>query len=142
MNYWSITVVLVLGVCMMASLSRKWCLPAGMSGLIITLATLGAAVFGTMLARWNAPGLVIALGLLAAQATIYTGSILYRFYRDPERTPPGEPAVLVSPADGKVIYVKKLPPGQILESEKKGSRLVLDELSRSELNQQELWQIG
>ena len=142
MNYWIIPVILLLGLCLMAALSRKWCLPAGISSLIISLATIGAAGCSSIIARWNAPMLVMAVGLLVAQLFIYGTGILYRFYRNPDRVPPSEPGVLVSPADGKVIYIKKLPPGQILESEKKGSRLVLDELSQSELNQQELWQIG
>jgi phosphatidylserine decarboxylase len=37
------------------------------------------------------------------------------FFRDPERRPPDDPKLLVSPADGKVVYVG---PGQKSESEK------------------------
>lgn len=92
--------------------------------------------------RWNPPALAFGLALLAAQCSIYAASLLYRFYRDPERVPPGETGVLVSPADGKVIYMRKLPPGHVLESNKQGCRIVLDELSRSALAGQELWQIG
>lgn len=135
-------VVLLLGVCLLAAFSRKWCLPVGISSLIISFATAGAAICGALLARWGAQTVVMTFGLLAVQLFVYSGCVLYRFYRDPERVPPSEPGVLVSPADGKVIYVRKLPPGQILQSEKKGSRLLLDELSQSKLNQQELWQIG
>ena len=32
-------------------------------------------------------------------------SLVYRFYRDPERTPPDRGDVVLSPADGEVIYV-------------------------------------
>ena len=34
--------------------------------------------------------------------------LLWRFYRDPERIPPEDRNAILSPADGKVIYVKKI----------------------------------
>jgi phosphatidylserine decarboxylase len=39
--------------------------------------------------------------------------ILWRFYRDPERTPPYQSHVVLSPADGKVIYIKRIHAGEI-----------------------------
>lgn len=142
MSYSIIAVVLLLGICLLAALSWKWCLPTRISSLIILLATIGAVAFGSILVLWNPTLPLMAVALPAAQLFIYAGSLLYRFYRDPERVPPSEPGVLVSPADGKVIYINKLPPNQILQVEKKGTSLVLDELSQSELPKQELWQIG
>ena len=34
--------------------------------------------------------------------------LLIRFYRDPDRIPPEDKNIILSPADGKVIYVKKI----------------------------------
>jgi len=142
MSFITLATVLLVGICLLAALSRKWCLPAGVSGLIILWATLGAAILGAVLQRSNIPGWVCGLGLLVAQISIYAVILLYRFYRDPERVPPDDPGVMVSPADGTVIYIKKLSPGQVLQSEKKGSRLVLDELNGVALAGQVLWQVG
>ncbi len=133
---------LLLGICVLGLLSRKWCLPGVLSAVMISLATLTAAALGAFLIQLSGLTLSNALAASLAQFSIYAACLAYRFYRDPERLVPGEPDVLVSPADGKVIYVKKLPAGQVLQSEKNGCRLVLDELSQSKLAEQELWQIG
>ena len=37
--------------------------------------------------------------------------ILWRFYRDPERTPPDIENAILYPADGRVIYVKTIQDG-------------------------------
>ena len=46
--------------------------------------------------------------------------LLIRFYRDPDRIPPEEKNIILSPADGKVIYVKNIEEGKVPFSEKKG----------------------
>jgi phosphatidylserine decarboxylase len=142
MSYLVLILVLLIGVCLLAALSQKWCLPAGSAGGIILLATLGAAILGIILQWSSASGWVCGSGVLGAQCFGYLGILLFRFYRDPERVSPRDPNVLVSPADGTVIYIKKLSSGHVLQSEKKGSRLVLDELNGVALASQELWQIG
>ncbi|MDI6821324.1 MAG: phosphatidylserine decarboxylase [Actinomycetota bacterium] len=35
------------------------------------------------------------------------------FYRDPLRTPPGKEGVIVSPADGRVLYIEKITGGEV-----------------------------
>ena len=142
MNNWQNLLVLVLGIGFLTALSRKWCLPGLASGLLIIFGTIAAAAAGLFLARVGLPFPVVALGMWTTQLAGYTVGLLYQFYRDPERRPPNESDALLSPADGKVIYIKKLPAGQILESEKKGRRLVLSELSGTDLSTHELWQIG
>jgi phosphatidylserine decarboxylase len=63
-----------------------------------------------------------ALVLTFFEPTRFLSSLLFLlaafvafFFRDPERRPPDDPKLLVSPADGKVVYVG---PGQDGESEK------------------------
>jgi phosphatidylserine decarboxylase len=54
-------------------------------------------LFGAVLLflRWNWLG-----GLL-----VFLGAFVLYFFRDPERTPPADPAAVVSPADGRVVAV-------------------------------------
>jgi phosphatidylserine decarboxylase len=51
----------------------------------------------------NAPGKVFII-ILAAAILILT----LNFFRDPERTPPSKENIIVTPADGKVLFVKKI----------------------------------
>ena len=52
---------------------------------------------------------------IAAFAILLAGAFLFWryvwFFRDPPRTPPAE-AGLVSPADGTVVYVRRVEPGE------------------------------
>ena len=50
------------------------------------------------------------------------------FFRDPERIPPEQDGVVLSPADGKIIYVKKVENESHLVSIKAGTRYSLEEL--------------
>ena len=54
----------------------------------------GWMVLGGALALWSPTAALVPLGLLAF--TLY-------FFRDPERLPPVEPDVVVSPADGRIL---------------------------------------
>lgn len=56
-------------------------------------------------------------------------SILPFFFRDPERSPPENPHLLVSPADGHVVYVKKISEGAMPLCSKKGIDFSPEELS-------------
>ena len=50
--------------------------------------------------------------------------LLWRFYRDPERLPPETRNVILSPADGRVIYVKRIEKGEIPFSEKNSKAIL------------------
>ncbi|MCX8089444.1 MAG: phosphatidylserine decarboxylase [Verrucomicrobiae bacterium] len=130
------------GVALLAALSWKWCLPARSVGPIVALAAVAGVLVG-LWARGAGWSLIAALaGIGSAELVVYVGAILYRFYRDPERTPPSDPRAIVSPADGTVIYIRRVPAGGVLRSEKRGAQLVLEELNGSPLAAAELWQIG
>ena len=66
-----------------------------------------------------AAGVVLALiGLFVSRwmfwpFAVFTAFSLY-FFRDPERTPPARPGVLVSPADGRVVSVSEAVPPEEL----------------------------
>ncbi len=55
------------------------------------------------------------------------------FYRDPERFPPHESGVIVSPADGGVLYIKTIDKGEVPSSQKKGRKFKLKELTKTDL---------
>jgi phosphatidylserine decarboxylase len=68
--------------------------------------------------------------------------VLWRFFRDPERTPPENPNLVLSPADGKVIYIKEIEKGEIPYSEKKGRKFSLNDFTRSNTLPSEGYLVG
>lgn len=142
MNDWMIVVGLLAGVVLLAAMSWKWCLPARISAIIIALGALIGGVAGWLMNRAGFPPLVLLCAVPVIQLAVYVAALAWRFYRDPERVPPSDPGAILSPADGKVIYIRKLPAGSVLRCDKKGSQLRLDELEGTPLTAQELWQIG
>ncbi|MFX0194927.1 MAG: phosphatidylserine decarboxylase [Candidatus Hodarchaeota archaeon] len=73
---------------------------------------------------------VLVLQVLVVAATSIS-LLLWRFYRDPERITPEDDNAIVSPADGKVIYVKKIVENSIPFSEKKGRTFPLSDFVHS-----------
>lgn len=80
--------------------------------------------------------------ILVAQIFVGLFSFLVWFYRDPHRTPPNEENVIVSPADGTVIYVKGLRRGEVPISVKGKKRVRLDELVGTDLVSNSGYHIG
>ena len=67
---------------------------------------------------------------------------MIRFWRTPKRAITAKPDEIVSPADGNVIYIKKVPQGQIPITFKNKVRATLNELSKTELLNEPAWLIG
>jgi len=67
---------------------------------------------------------------------------LWRFYRDPERYVPGDDSGIVSPADGRVIYVKCIEKGSVTYSEKGGRKFLLSDFAGSDSLPDEGFLIG
>jgi phosphatidylserine decarboxylase len=59
--------------------------------------------------------------------------LLIRFYRDPERIPPEDRNSILSPADGKVIYVKNIEEGKVPFSEKNRKKFPLNDFVQSDV---------
>jgi phosphatidylserine decarboxylase len=68
--------------------------------------------------------------------------LLWRFFRDPERLPPADRNTILSPADGKVIYVKKIEEGAIPYLEKNGKKFLLNDFVKSDSLPSEGYLIG
>ncbi len=64
----------------------------------------------------------------AITLVIVLSIVFFRFWRDPERTPLENEGVIVSPADGEVIYVTQIPQGIIPLVTKDGQDYRLKEL--------------
>lgn len=68
--------------------------------------------------------------------------ILIWFYRNPERHPPKEKGVIVSPADGTVVYVKEVENGEIPHAMKSGKKIRLSELTKTDILDKDGYIIG
>jgi phosphatidylserine decarboxylase len=87
------------------------------------------SVTGTV-AMW---GITIAAGL---------AGLAILSLRDPDRTPPPREDVIVSPADGRVIYVRTTQPGHLPVADKKGIAASLRELEGTTLSKEASVAIG
>lgn len=75
--------------------------------------------------------IVIVAGLLIAGGYLYWRYIW--FFRNPSRTLPTDPG-LVSPADGTVVYVRKVEPGEDVVVIKRGLRATVEDIVREDIN--------
>lgn len=67
---------------------------------------------------------------------------LYRFFRNPARNIPGEKNDIVSPADGRVIYIKELEANQIPVTIKKKRIAGISEITKTDILEQPCYLIG
>lgn len=58
--------------------------------------------------------------------------LVFLFFRDPERESPNLREAILSPADGRIVYVKKIDPSGIPVSEKRQKVMVMRELKDSD----------
>ena len=74
-------------------------------------------------------------------AIVLAGGFLYWrqvwFFRDPPRTPPAEEGLL-SPADGTVVYVRKVEPGEDVVAIKQGVRATVKDILRQDVDRPKL----
>jgi phosphatidylserine decarboxylase len=134
---------IVLAEAVTLPLAWKWELGLRRVGIAVLL--LGV-LFGVVVS-WLATSAGLAAPLqtvLVFAATVVAAAavLAYRFYRDPERTPPRTSGAIVSPADGTVIYVHRVEAGIIPEGEKGGSPHRLEELTGTTLQDQQASVIG
>lgn len=129
----------LLALAVSLALARKWELGAGRVG--VTIAATGFALAAAAEAV-DLGGAVGAAATAAATLALGCGILAWRFYRDPERHPPEADDVVVSPADGEVIYVRDAVAGVLPVASKHGRAYSLVELTRTPLNTDEAVVVG
>lgn len=74
----------------------------------------------------------LAASVVGVFVMVLLGALLFLrrvwFFRDPARTPPPDPDLVISPADGKVIYIRRVQGGEV-RSEKLGRSIRVAELT-------------
>lgn len=81
------------------------------------------------------PGLVFVILLLVGidLLGIYLILRFVWFYRDPKRVPDETERTIISPAEGQIVYIKKIEGGKI-SSEKLGRKIKLEEITKFPLD--------
>jgi phosphatidylserine decarboxylase len=86
--------------------------------------------------------LIIAAVIAVALTALYLLNRFVWFYRDPVRVPEATGDVLVSPADGQIVYIKRFEDGGVY-SEKLGRRIELTEIAElSQTKGRSGWVLG
>ena len=130
----------VLAVITSGALAMKWQLGLGRSVAATALLAIGPALLVALVAP---PAALAVAAVWALTMLLGAGVVAHRFYRDPERTPPADDGgVVVSPADGTVIYVRRSTGGRVPSSTKLGRDYSLDELTRTPLHRGDAVVIG
>jgi len=88
---------------------------------------------------WWLLSFIVLAGLVLYFAFILT---MIRFWRVPHRRVTAGPGQIVSPADGRIIYIRKLNEGEIPESVKGRRTSRLEELTKTTLLNDGGWHIG
>lgn len=130
----------LLALCITVPLAWKWELGVGR----VAVATVAlAAVSTAAVAAPNLSDLVRAAAVCALTLAAAFAILAYRFYRDPERSLPEMPGdVVISPADGEVVYVRRSEGGRLPSSTKKGRDYDLIELTKTPLRADDAYVIG
>ncbi|MGB5933812.1 MAG: phosphatidylserine decarboxylase [Anaerolineae bacterium] len=117
-------------------LIMKWKLPKLHALVGATAATLAAALpffWIYPLCQTNGGMAVAVFGQITTALTLALALTLLCFWRDPERVPPDEDGVVLSPADGEVLYVSNVDEGSTPLVTKGGRDYLLRELTGANL---------
>lgn len=130
---------------MIATLPLVWKWRLGlrrvMLGLIIIAVAAGAVAHGVGSAL-DLSQLVRVAGGAFLTVTIALGVLMFLFYRDPDRDSPVGEDLVVSPADGEIVYVKRSQRGRLPISTKHHHDVELEELTRTRVHEGESIVVG
>jgi phosphatidylserine decarboxylase len=115
-------------------LAWKWQLGVARAALVVgALAAAAVLLVAGIDAAFGLGSVVAAVLVSLLTIALTTALLAYRFYRDPERTVPERDNAILSPADGKVVYVREARGGMLPVSSKRGRDYRLQELTRTPL---------
>jgi len=125
-------------------LARKTNMKPGQGISIAIVAGSGSFLLMALLNMWlSSLNIMAKLPLVAVAVVTFAALFLaYRFYRDPDRQIPHDADVAVSPADGRIIYIREIQKGKIPSSIKGRSQLKLPELTKTDILNDEAYLIG
>ncbi len=107
---------------------------------------LGIAISVFSILLYKLSGISLPLQLLIFSPGIgfclFVILFIYRFFRNPSRDITSDPDEFVSPADGRIIYIKELEKGQIPVSVKKHRLAGIEEITKTSLTGQPCYLIG
>jgi phosphatidylserine decarboxylase len=134
---------LVLSLILLIPLGIKWEIPVKMTvpGSVI-IGILTGFIAASIAGAYNTNYLMILILEFFLILAISASLLFWRFFRDPERVPPEDENAILSPADGRIIYVKRIEEGAIPYSEKKGMRFSLSDFTQSDVLPSEGYLIG
>lgn len=124
----------VLAVMTALALAWKWQLGILRAGIFILAQSMVTALVLSAvnpLAHFTAVTGTFAMWGVTVLAA--AGWLLAIFYRDPERAVPERADVIVSPADGLLVYIREVPPGELPVANKRGHASLLRELRETSL---------
>lgn len=126
-----IPLALLLALATMLPLAWKWQLGLLRIAMLVAFTTLLSGLLIAWSGNWLSIAWLLQVGLTWWLAVLAVFAFLaYRFYRDPERAVPNLPGVIISPADGKVIYVRESHNGMLPIATKHGHDYPLRELTK------------
>lgn len=123
-------------VLLMLPLVIKWKLPRMPAFVGVVAVSVAAALPFLLVHSLFESGLGLALGLLGQiglALALGLALAMWRFWRDPEREPPEKDGVVLSAADGKVLYVRSIDEGSTPLVRKSGRDYLLAELTGTNL---------
>lgn len=88
------------------------------------------------------PLAMTAIAVVVGGVFASIGAIMFFFFRDPERTIPADDSLIVSPADGTVVYIKEIVDGQFPFAVKNDRTIPLSEFATENLIPDRGLQIG
>lgn len=130
---------IVVAIGLTAPLAWKWQL--GVRKVVIAVALIGI-VWAVLLSLFLSPSVLLTVCITLGSLVTSLALLAWRFYRDPDREPPDAADVVVSPADGEVIYIRQAVGGELPVSTKHGRSYRLDELTGCPLEAQDATVIG
>jgi phosphatidylserine decarboxylase len=141
---WEILISSVgLSLIILLPISIKWKIPVGISvpsSLIIGILAglIVGGIEGIYYVKYF-PSLILQLFFILG---IFAAFLVWRFHRNPDRIPPEDVKTILSPADGKVIYVKRFENGSISYSEKKEKKYFFIDFIQSDVLPTEGYLVG
>jgi phosphatidylserine decarboxylase len=133
----------LLAVLTALALAWKWRLGVPRVGIAVSIcAAASVALVAALGEAVHLDAIVQAGAVWLLTLVVGLSALAYSFYRDPERTGPDRDDVIVSPADGRVIYVHEAESGKLPVSDKHGKNYMLEELTKTRLRDESAIVIG